>query len=59
MLKTVLTKLRNPVILGATIGNIFGMIALLGIDIANLENWEKAVTLGIQILVQIGVLTNE
>lgn len=58
ILKTVLGKLRNPIILSATIGNIFGMIALLGLDVANLENWEKTVTLAIQILVQLGVLTD-
>jgi hypothetical protein len=59
ILKTILGKLRNPIILSATIGNIFGVVALLGFDMADLKNWEKIVTLAIQILIQLGVLTND
>jgi len=55
----ILNKLRNKVILTATIANIITILILMGvIDVIKADMITKSVGLIIVILVQLGILTN-
>lgn len=58
MLNTLLTKLKNPAVLTATLGNILSIAAIVGVNAADLDKVERIGVLLIQIAIQWGIMTD-
>lgn len=58
MLTTLLTKLKNPAVLTATLGNILSIAAIVGVNAADLDKVERIGVLLIQIAIQWGIMTD-
>lgn len=58
MVNTLLSKLKNPAIVTATLGNLISIAAVVGVNVADLDKVERIGALLIQVAIQWGVMTN-